>query len=203
MNATLERHDFLRSRRSVRRFHQEPLDPEVVERMLRTASSASSAHNRQPWRFAVVSTATARTRLAETMATAFRRDLEADGTAPEKIQAVVERSRARIESAPVAIVVCMDTTEMDMYPDARRAEAEQTMAVQSTANAATTLLLAAHAEGLGAVWNCGPLFAPDAVISALDLPTTWEPQALVLIGKPAEVPPERTRKSMTAVSRFL
>ena len=203
MNATLERHDFLRSRRSVRRFHQEPLDPEVVERMLRTASSASSAHNRQPWRFAVVSTATARTRLAETMATAFRRDLEADGTAPEKIQAVVERSRARIESAPVAIVVCMDTIEMDMYPDARRAEAEQTMAVQSTANAATTLLLAAHAEGLGAVWNCGPLFAPDAVISALDLPTTWEPQALVLIGKPAEVPPERTRKSMTAVSRFL
>ena len=203
MNATLERHDFLRSRRSVRRFHQEPLDPEVVERMLRTASSASSAHNRQPWRFAVVSTATARTRLAETMATAFRRDLEADGTAPEKIQAVVERSRARIESAPVAIVVCMDTTEMDMYPDARRAEAEQIMAVQSTANAATTLLLAAHAEGLGAVWNCGPLFAPNAVISALDLPTTWEPQALVLIGKPAEVPPERTRKSMTAVSKFL
>lgn len=203
MNANLERHEFLRSRRSVRRFQPEPLEPEIVDRMLRTASSASSAHNRQPWRFAVVSTAAARTRLAEAMATAFRRDLEADGVAPEAIAALMGRSLARIESAPLAIVVCTDASDMDMYPDARRAEAEHIMAVQSTANAATTLLLAAHAEGLGAVWNCGPLFAPDAVISALDLPTTWGPQALLLIGKPAEDPPERTRKSITEVSRFL
>jgi F420 biosynthesis protein FbiB-like protein len=203
MNAMMERHRFLRSRRSVRRFHPEPLEAEVVERMLTTATFASSAHNRQPWRYVVVSTATARTRLAETMAAAFRRDLEADGTPPEKIQARVDRSLARIQSAPLAIVLCMDTSDMDVYPDATRAAAEKTMAVQSTANAGTTLLLAAHAEGLGAVWNCGPLFAPDAVVSALDLPATWKPQALILIGKPAEHPPERTRKSITAVSRFL
>jgi F420 biosynthesis protein FbiB-like protein len=203
MNAAMERHDFLRSRRSVRRFDPEPLDAEVVERMLTTASSASSAHNRQPWRYAVVSTASARTRLAETMAAAFRRDLEADGTSAEKIQAVVDRSLARIQSAPLAVVLCMDTTDMDIYPDARRAALEQTMAVQSTANAGTTLLLAAHAEGLGAVWNCGPLFAPGAVVSALDLPATWKPQALILIGKPAKPPPVQTRKAMTAVSKFL
>lgn len=203
MNATIDGHDFLRSRRSVRRFQSGPLEAAVVERMLTTASSASSAHNRQPWRYAVVSTATARARLAETMAAAFRRDLESDGTPPEKIQALVDRSLARIMSAPLAIVLCMDTTDMDVYPDARRADAEQTMALQSTANAGTTLLLAAHAEGLGAVWNCGPLFAPDAVVSSLDLPVTWKPQALILIGKPAEPPRVRTRKSVTAVSRFL
>ena len=203
MNARMEGHDFLRSRRSVRRFQPEPLEAEVVERMLTTASSASSAHNRQPWRYAVVSTAAARSRLAETMAAAFRQDLEADGTPAEKIQALVDRSLARIQSAPLAIVLCMDATDMDVYPDARRAEAEQTMAVQSTANAGTTLLLAAHAEGLGAVWNCGPLFAPDAVVSALELPATWKPQALILIGKPAEPPPVRTRKAMAAVSKFL
>jgi F420 biosynthesis protein FbiB-like protein len=203
MNTTMEVHDFLRSRRSVRRFQPEPLDAEVVERMLTTASSASSAHNRQPWRFAVVSTAPARGRLAETMAAAFRRDLEDDGTPAEKIQTIVDRSLVRIQSAPLAVVLCMDTTDMDVYPDARRGAAEQTMAVQSTANAGTTLLLAAHAEGLGAVWNCGPLFAPDAVVSALDLPATWKPQALILIGRPAEPPPVRTRKSMTAVSKFL
>lgn len=203
MNTAMDGHAFLRSRRSVRRFDPEPLDTEVVERMLTTASSASSAHNRQPWRYAVVSTSAGRTRLAEAMAAAFRRDLQADGTPAEKIQVLVDRSLARIQSAPLAVVLCMDTIDMDVYPDARRASAEQTMAVQSTANAGTTLLLAAHAEGLGAVWNCGPLFAPDAVVSALDLPATWKPQALILIGKPAEPPPVRTRKAMTAVSKFI
>jgi coenzyme F420-0:L-glutamate ligase/coenzyme F420-1:gamma-L-glutamate ligase len=203
MNTTMELHDFLRSRRSVRRFDPEPLGDEVVERMLTTAGSASSAHNRQPWRYAVVATDAARTRLAATMADAFRRDLEDDGTPAEKIQALVDRSLARIQSAPLAVVLCMDSTEMDVYPDARRAGAEHTMAVQSTANAGTTLLLAAHAEGLGAVWNCGPLFAPEAVVSALDLPATWKPQALILIGKPAQPPPARARKAVIALSKFL
>lgn len=203
MNPGMEGHDFLRSRQSVRRFQHEPLDADVVERLLTTASSASSAHNRQPWRYAVVSTTSARAQLADAMATAFRQDLEADGTPDQTIQALVDRSLARIQSAPLAIVLCMDTTDMDLYPDARRAEAEHTMAVQSTANAGTTLLLAAHAEGLGAVWNCGPLFAPGAVVSALDLPATWKPQALILIGKPAERPPFRARRAMSAVAKFL
>jgi coenzyme F420-0:L-glutamate ligase/coenzyme F420-1:gamma-L-glutamate ligase len=97
----------------------------------------------------------------------------------------------------------MDTSDMDAYPDARRAEAERIMAVQSTANAGTTLLLAAHAEGLGAVWNCGPLFAPDAVVFGLKLPATWIPQALILIGKPAAPPPQRTRKSVRELSKVL
>ncbi len=203
MNAIPDAHSFLRSRRSVRRFRPEPLDADVIQRMLLTANSASSAHNRQPWRYAVVASATARTRLAETMAAAFRRDLERDGTPAENIQALVDRSLARIRSAPLAICLCMDTAEMDVYPDEQRSKAEETMAVQSTANAGTTLLLAAHAEGLGAVWNCAPLFAPDEVIAALGLPPAWKPQALILIGKPAESPAIRNRKSVTEISRFL
>ena len=91
---------------------------------------------------------------------------------------------------------------MDAYPDARRAEAERNMALQSTANAGVMLLLAAHAEGLGGVWNCAPLFAPDAVARALDLPATWIPQALMLIGPSAETPPQRSRKPIESVAIF-
>jgi nitroreductase len=96
----------------------------------------------------------------------------------------------------------MDISDMDQYPDLKRADTERTMAVQSTANAGVTLLLAAHAEGLGGVWNCGPLVAPRAVISALDLPATWEPQALFLIGRPAETPEPRTRKPVKEIVIF-
>ena len=58
------------------------------------------------------------------------------------------------------------------------------MAVQSVAMAVQNLLLAAHAEGLGACWMCAPLFCAEIVCRALDLPADWEPQALITLGYP-------------------
>jgi F420 biosynthesis protein FbiB-like protein len=89
---------------------------------------------------------------------------------------------------------------MDRYPDARRADAERLMAVQSTAMALQNLLLLAHAEGLAACWMCAPLFCPDTVRTALDLPTDWQPQALITLGYPAASGRKRERR---AVSEFV
>ena len=50
----MELHNFLRSRRSIRRFRPEPIEDAVIERILTTATYAPSAHNRQPWRFCVI-----------------------------------------------------------------------------------------------------------------------------------------------------
>jgi len=198
----MELHAFLRSRRSIRRFEAGQIPASTIDKILTTATFAPSAHNRQPWRFAVVSTDSGKSRLADAMATEYRSDLAAEGTAAIEVDALVEKSCSRINSAPLVIVLCMDISDMDQYPDLKRADAERTMAVQSTANAGVTLLLAAHAEGLGGVWNCGPLVAPRAVISALDLPATWEPQALFLIGRPAETPEPRTRKPVKEIVIF-
>lgn len=198
----MDLHDFLRTRRSVRRHQQGRIPNDVVERILTTATYAPSAHNRQPWRFAVVSAEATKSALADGMAVEYRRDLVDAGMPDLDVQALTDKSRMRIQSAPLAIVLCMDSSDMDVYPDARRAEAERTMALQSAANAGLTLLLAAHAEGLGAVWNCSPLFAPVAVRTALGLPQTWEPQALFLIGRPAESPEPGPRKPLNAIAIF-
>jgi coenzyme F420-0:L-glutamate ligase/coenzyme F420-1:gamma-L-glutamate ligase len=203
MNPSDGLHTFLRSRRSVRQFTPAGIEEDVVERILLTATRAPSAHNRQPWRFAVVSDSKIRAALADTMAERFRRDLERDGLPMDQIEFRVERSRARIGTAPVVIVLCMDLSEMDQYPDPVRAEFERTMAVQSTANAGVLLLLAAHAEKLGGVWNCAPLFAPAAVRQVLHLPESWEPQALLMMGEPAETPDPRPRKPLHEVAVFL
>ena len=88
---------------------------------------------------------------------------------------------------------------MDNYPDSRRADAERVMAIQSVANAGTQLLLAAHAEGLGGVWTCGPLFAPGVVQSALGLPKSWEPQAMFFIGYPDETPKIKEIKDLESI----
>jgi coenzyme F420-0:L-glutamate ligase/coenzyme F420-1:gamma-L-glutamate ligase len=203
MNAPAELHAFLRSRRSVRQFTRSAVEEDVLQRILLTATHAPSAHNRQPWRFAVVSTSRTRSALANAMAERFRQDLERDGVPHDDVEVQVRRSRARIVAAPAAIVLCMDMSEMDLYPDPARTASERIMGVQSTANAGVLLLLGAHAEGLGAVWSCAPLFAPGAVRKVLDLPETWEPQALLLMGKAAETPKARPRKLLQEVAVFL
>ena len=136
------------------------------------------------------------------MAEEFQRDLEKDDLPPEEIQKRLTRSRERISGAPVIVLLCVDMTEMDKYPDTRRKKAEYIIATQSAANAGMQLLLAAHAEGLGGVWVCSPVFAQETVQSALNISRTWEPQAMFLLGYPLEIPVARERKALDDISVF-
>ena len=137
------------------------------------------------------------------MAVDFERDLRRDGLSPEKIQSQIKRSIERITSAPVAILLCLDMSDMDTYPDEKRNKAEHMMAVQSTAAAGLQLLLAAHAEGLGGVWACWPLFAQETIQKTLNLSESLEPQGMFFVGYAAENPEVRARKEIDDISLFL
>jgi coenzyme F420-0:L-glutamate ligase / coenzyme F420-1:gamma-L-glutamate ligase len=199
----VDKHEFLRSRRSTRRFQDKAVGFEILTRILETAFHAPSAHNRQPWIFVIVSTLGAKSRLAEEMASDFKNDLIHEGLTSKEIEKRIERSRSRIIHAPLVIVICLDETELDVYPDEQRKQAELLMGVQSVAMAGLQLLLAAHAEGLGAVWTCGPIFAPAAVRGALKLSDHWKPQGLLLIGYPDETPPEKNLKNFHDLVKFI
>lgn len=134
------------------------------------------------------------------MAADFERDLRLDGVPQEKIEAQILRSKDRITSAPVVILLCLDMSEMHTYPDEKRQGAERTMAVQSVAAAGLQILLAAHAEGLGGVWVCSPLFAQETIRKTLDLAEAWEPQGMFFLGYAAVEPELRERKSIESVS---
>jgi F420 biosynthesis protein FbiB-like protein len=195
--------DFLRSRRSVRRFQGKDVDKSTLSRILETATHAPSAHNRQPWRFAVLTQPGPKSRLGAAMAAEFRHDLAADGLPEAEIETLVSRSQTRILHAPVVVMLCMDASEMDSYPDEKRQQAERMMALQSTALAGLQLQLAAHAEGLSSVWVCAPLFAPEAVRKVLNLPETWEPQAMFFIGYAEGEPRPKELKEIDEVVRFI
>lgn len=177
-------------RRSIRRFQRRPVEPALIDKLLLAAHWAPSAHNRQPWRFVVMLDEHNKRLLAERMAERLAADLRASGVDEEAIAADTGRSRQRLTGAPVLVVMCLTLQDMDVYPDARRQSLERMMAVQSAAMAAQNLLLAAHAAGLGACWLCAPLFCPDVIREALDLPGDLEPQGAIILGYPAE---ERTR----------
>jgi F420 biosynthesis protein FbiB-like protein len=200
---TTELHNFLRSRRSIRRFKPDPVADSVIQDILTTATYAPSAHNRQPWRFVVVTDSSVKSQLADAMTEDFERDLLRDGVAPEKIRAQVNRSKDRLTSAPVVILLCLDMSEMDFYPDVKRREAERTMAMQSVAAAGLQLLLAAHAEGLGGVWVCSPLFTQETIRKTLDLPERWEPQGMFYVGYADSLPKNKEMKEMQSLVKWV
>jgi F420 biosynthesis protein FbiB-like protein len=178
------------------------LDRTLIERLLTAATWAPSAHNRQPWRFAVIEDDDKRERLADAMNAVLRADLSDDGLSPVQIEALADRRRTRLTRAPVLILMSLTLADMHEYPDQKRTRAERTMAIQSLALAGQNLLLAAHAEGLGACWLCAPLFCPDVVRTTLDLPPDWEPQALISLGWPTESP-KKEREKLASRVKFL
>jgi len=174
-----------RGRRSIRQYLPQQVSDPILEKLVHAGSCAPSAHNRQPWRFAVLRDMAARQRLARAMGARLRADRTRDGRPADDIERDVERSTARITAAPLAIMVCLTMEDMDVYPDSHRMAAEYKMAVQGTAMAVQNMLLAAHASGLGACVMCAPLFCPETVRLVLDIPPRWEPQALLTVGYPA------------------
>ena len=176
----------LATRRSLRRYRSEVPSRALLEQVLAAAIQAPSAHNRQPWRFVVILDQERKAELAKAMGARLRADLQADGLPEALIEADTRRSRERLTGAPVLVLLCLSMEDMDAYPDARRGQAEHTMAVQGTAMAGQNLLLAAHSLGLGACWMCAPLFCPEVVARELTLPPDWQPQGLITLGWPAQ-----------------
>ena len=193
----------IRTRRSVRRYSPDPIPCEVVREILHVATHAPSPHNRQPWRFAVIRRAAPKARLAEAMGDRLRADRMRDGDPAEAVESDVARSRARLEGAPVVLVVALTMADMDRYADERRAGAEYIMAVQAAASAVQNVLLLAPARGIGACWMCAPLFCPEVVRACLRLPDDWQPQALVTLGRPAAPGRDRARLSTAITTQWV
>ena len=189
----------LARRRMIRNYQNTPVDPALIAVVLSAAVRAPSPHNRQPWRFAIL-TGQARVTLAEAMGAQLRRDLAQDGVATELIEKDAQRSYQRITAAPVAILACLSMVDMDVYADARRNAHERWMAGQAVAAACQNILLQATELGLGACWMCAPLFCQQTVQATLALPADWEAQALITLGYAADGGRERIRKPLDAVT---
>ena len=190
--------EFLRARRSTRRFKSDSLPAPVIERILKTATFAPSAHNLQPWRFVIIQTRSAKSALGKALTQKMRLDMESEGELQADIDSRVKCSLRRIDEPPVTILLCRDVTVIrDEEPE------EHVMAVQSVALAGLQLMLAAQAEGLGTNWICWPLYAQEAVQSALDLPVAWEPQGMIFIGYPDEEPGKKELKELGSLILYL
>lgn len=203
--------EWLRSRRSVRVFDDRPVAREVLERLIEAATTAPSNTNRQPWRFAVVTSPTVRASLVE----AVKRRADA-------IKAIIHRGHHAEDFAnysdffhePLASAAAIVVPQYRDYPDlianflaasgedASRFETAAAMQAElcSTSAAVMAMLLQAQAEGLGACWMVGPTVARSEVQAILGIREPWRMVGAVALGYPASSPAKPPRKPVERVA---
>jgi nitroreductase len=193
----------LRSRRSVRRFRDAPVPDGLLEQVLEAARWAPSAGNRQAFRFLVLRSRRLRDRLLGAVRDATTRlRAEARPGLEVELGAYLD-GFGRFAAAPVVIAPIYRSAA----PDLLRADQEGALpravadGLAGVSAAILSLLLAAHALGLGACWMTGPLVAAPALEALLEVPRGWALAALVPLGFPDEEPAPPPRRPLEQLVR--
>jgi nitroreductase len=175
--------DLLSARRSVGRVRDEPVARAVIERIITAATWAPNHHLTEPWRF-VVMTGSARADLGAAHARAVARDR------PDHPVEGLRKEAARPLRAPVVVSV----VHLGTGDDVTRREDRDAVAA-----ATQNLLLAAHAEGLGAIWRTGAMVDEAEVREHLDLGDDDAIVGFVYLGWPdTDAPPAPPRRPLEA-----
>jgi len=165
-------------RRAVRHYRATAVPPKLIEDLIGLAVHAPSAMNRQPWAFAIVE---GRERLDEFAALAKNHFL-AHEDVPNTVRAQLEHPGHDIfHGAPVLVMVL--------------AKADSEQAREDCCLLAQTLMLAARDVGLGSCWvgfSRSWLNLPETR-AMLKLPARYRVVAPIVMGFPAEWPPQHGR----------
>lgn len=209
----MELYDVMRTTSAVRRFTDEALPDEVLERILDNARFAPSGGNRQGAHVIVVRDAATRERLAALNEPAVRRyvaqnaagespwnSVHAPGPSAEEIAAAaVPGSFVRpVLTAAAVLVVCVDLAVV--------ASIDQDLDRVGVVSGASiyplvwNILLAARQEGFGGTITTMAVAEEPAVKALLGIPETYALAAVVPLGKPEHQP---TKLRRNAVAEFV
>jgi dehydro coenzyme F420 reductase / coenzyme F420-0:L-glutamate ligase / coenzyme F420-1:gamma-L-glutamate ligase len=194
----------LHARRSIRSFGDGPVAAGALEEAVRAACTAPAPHHTRPWLFVALTSESSKRRLLAAMATAWRADLEDDGTPTHVIERRLAKSDALLGAAPAIVVPCVRIRGAHAYPDEERANAEREMFLLSGGAAIQNLLLALHAQGVASCWVSSTLFCKEETREALGLDEEWIPLGSVAAGPmPDHLPPGRPPLPVGEHLRFL
>jgi iodotyrosine deiodinase len=192
----------LRRRRTVRDFSDRPVPREIIEDCLRTAGTAPSGANLQPWHFVVVSDPGVKREIrtaAEEEERAFY-----SGKAPQEwLDALAplgtDENKPFLETAPYLIAVFAQ--RYGLLPDGR--QLKHYYVNESVGIATGVLITAIHNAGLVCLTHTP---SPMGFLnSLLDRPVNERPFLLLVVGYPAADAqvPEIQKKSLEEIATFV
>ena len=168
--------DILTWRRDVRHFRNDPVAPEVLDRLRASMDRAPSVGNARPWRVLQIEDRELRAQVI--------RNFEASNAAASRLysgtqkQAYLALKLAGLRDAPVHLAVFTDTTPEEGKGLGRQSMPE--MLSYSTAMAIHTLWLAARAENIGVGWVS--ILDPVDVCATLAVPDAWSLTGYLCLG---------------------
>ena len=173
-NQPMDVYQAISDRRSIRKYKDQPVEPEKITRVLDAARLAPSWKNMQCWRFLVLNQAAGR----EALLAAFGDD---------------NPGKKALAQAPVLIVVCADPAQSEVSHDMEYYIADAAAAFQN-------LCLAAHEIGLGTCWM--GMYDEAAVKERLGIPAGIRVIGVTPLGYPDQEPRQRPRKDLTEIAYY-
>lgn len=171
MNESLQK---IITRRSIRKYVDQPISEDQVQWMLRAGMNAPSAGNEQPWEFLVI-------------------------TNRDKLKRVPEFHpySKMLPGAALAILVVADPARVKYEEELRQ------LWIQDCSAATQNILLAAHSLGLGAVWLAvyPDPSRLNGMRELFSIPEEMVPFSIISIGYPAEPKQAADRYDETRIHR--
>ena len=190
----------MQTRRSIRHFSPDPVEPELIENAIRTAGSAPSGANQQPWTFVVVTSEQTKHALREA-AEREEKLLYRERASDEYLEAIrpigTNAVKPHVTDAPVLIVVFEQPWRLE------DGEKRKHYYVRESVGIAVGLLIASlHAAGLATLTHAP---SPMGFLKEiLGRPENERPFLLIPVGYPAadaEVP-DLTKKTLEEIAVF-
>lgn len=194
----------IKKRRSIRKFKSDKIPKEDIYDIIRTATLAPSAHNKQMWRFIAISNK----EVIKEMKRAIVKEIEEIsnrlevGEAKTKIKGVRAYSTFFVK-APLVFAVLVkpyhskvdELLKLEGLKKGQFEPLQSYVEIQSVAAAVENLLLSATEKGYGTCWMCGPLIAASALEKILQVEKLWKLMALIPMGIPnQELKPKMVKK---------
>lgn len=193
--------DEMKRRRSIRQFSDKPVSPEMIQNILRTANTAPSGANLQPWTFCAIKDNQLKKKIR---VAAEQEEYENyNGRMPEEwlkdlAPFQTDWDKTFLETAPWLIIVFKKSYDIN----GEGKKKNNYYAVESTGIATGFLITAIHIAGLVTLTHTpSPM---NFLSKILDRPANEKPFLLLPVGYPADEcwVPDIKKKSMEEVSVF-
>jgi len=199
-------HDIMRTNGTCRYYKTDPVDDEVLARVLDAARWAPTGGNRQPLRFIAVRDADKKRQLKDLYLPAWNRFVEAISAGEKHYDALpkllvdANHFANHLEQIPIMLVVCARLE--DVQPTDAELDRLSIVGGASIYPAVQNVLLAARAEGLGSALTTLLCAVEPDVKSLLEIPDDISTAAMVTIGWPARPFPRKLSRRPLAEFAF-